>query len=64
MVATIGNAVALRAIKLGILPVPLAARPIEGALLVQLNTNVPPVVGLVKFTGAVAVFAHNDWLAG
>ena len=60
MVATIGNAVALRAIKLAILPVPLAARPMDGWLLVQLNTKVPPVVGLVKTTGAVAVLAHND----
>ena len=64
IVATTGKAVALTAVKLAILPVPLAARPIDGVLLVQLNTSVPPVVGLVKFTGAVGEPAHTTWLAG
>ena len=39
----------------GILFIPLAARPIEGALLVQWKASAPvgPVVGLVKLTVAV-----------
>ena len=62
MVATTGVLPALIAVKLAILPVPLAARPIDGALLVQLNT-VPGTV-LVKLTAAVAAPAHNAWSAG
>src|SRR5688572_13068799 len=51
IVATTGALVKLTATKLGILPVPLAANPIDGRLLVQLYTMVPPVVGLLKLTG-------------
>lgn len=62
IVATTGVLPVLIAVKLGILPVPLAASPIDGALLVQLNT-VPGTV-LLKLTAAVAAPAHNDWSAG
>jgi hypothetical protein len=63
MVATIGAVVALVAIKVGILPVPDAAIPIEGALLVQLYVTVPPVAGLLKLMAAVEEPLHNTWLA-
>ena len=48
--------------KLPILPVPLAANPIEVLLLVHVNT-VPATVPL-NVTGAVAAPAHTAWLAG
>lgn len=47
----------LRAVNGAILPVPLAARPIEGLLFVQLKTV--PVTLLVKFTAAVVAALHN-----
>lgn len=55
MIAIIGARPVFTAAKLGILPVPLAANPIDGALLVQVNVNAPvgPVVGLMKFITAV-----------
>ena len=62
MVAVTGRVVALIAVKLAILPVPLAARPIDVLLLVHVNT-VPGTVPL-KFTGAVEAPAQTDWLAG
>lgn len=48
--------------KLAILPVPDAAKPIDGVLFVQVNTV--PATAPVKFTGAVGVLAHTAWLAG
>ena len=53
----------LIAVKPAILPVPLAPRPIEGWVFIQLYTIAPPVVGLVKFTAAVFEPAHTVWLA-
>ena len=44
-----------------ILPVPLAARPINGLLLTQLY--VVPATAPVKLTGVVAWPAHTVWLA-
>src|SRR5437868_7423807 len=61
IVATIGVAVVLVAVKLAMLPEPAAARPIDGWLLVQLNTV--PAALPVKFTAAVAVPLHTTWLA-
>lgn len=49
--------VILVAVKLAILPVPLAARPIVVLLLVQLYTV--PATAPVKFTAAVADPLHN-----
>lgn len=62
IVAITGALLAFSAVKLAILPVPLAANPIDGVLLVHVNT-VPGTVP-VKFTGAVAVLAHTVWFAG
>ena len=65
MIAIIGLVPVLTAVKLAILPVPLAASPMDGALLVQLNESAPvgPVVGLVKLTAAVGVPLQTVWLA-
>ena len=57
MVATTGAFVALVAVKLPILPVPVAARPMLGVLLVQLYT-VPGTVPL-KLTAAVGAPLHT-----
>ena len=51
----------MTAVKLGILPVPAAARPMPGWLLVQLNT-VPATVP-VKVTAVVADPLQRTWLA-
>lgn len=61
-VPTIGALVALVAVKLGILPVPLAPKPIAGLLFVQLK--IVPATEPVKFTAAVALLLHTTWLAG
>ena len=63
IVAVTATAVVLVAVKLGILPVPLGARPIEAPVWVQLNTSVPPVLGLVNTTAAVGEPLHTTWLA-
>jgi hypothetical protein len=57
MVAVCTTAVALVAVKLAILPVPAAARPMLVLLFVQLYT-VPGTLP-VKFTAAVALPLHN-----
>ena len=64
-IAIIGDRPVFTAMKLGILPVPLAANPIDGALLVHVNVNAPvgPVVGLVKLIAAVGVPLQTIWLA-
>ena len=56
-VATTGALVALVAVKLPILPLPLEARLMEGVLFVQLN--VVPGNEPVKFTAAVDVLLHT-----
>ena len=61
IVATTGAVPALVAMKLAILPVPLAARPIEGALFVQLYTV--PATAPLNVTAAVAVPLHSTWFA-
>jgi hypothetical protein len=55
MVAVIGAVVALVATKEPILPVPLAAKPIEGVLLTQLKTTLLPPLPLLGLTNAIAV---------
>lgn len=60
IVAVIGAAVALVAMKLGILPVPLAARPMATLLFVQLYVVVATLP--VKFTALVALPAQSTWL--
>ena len=62
MVAVIGAVVALVAINDAILPAPLAANPMEGVLLIQLNTTLlPPLpeLGLVKTIALVDVLLHT-----
>ena len=44
-------------------PVPVAGKPIDGKLLVQLNCLTPPVVGVVKLMLAVGDPLHTTWLA-
>lgn len=62
MVATCVVVPLLVAVKDGILPVPLAARPIVVFVFVQENTV--PATGPLKSTGSVAALLHRDWLAG
>ena len=61
IVAVTGTFELLIAMKEAILPVPLAASPIDGVLLVQLYTV--PGTKPVKLTGAVAKPLHTVWLA-
>ena len=64
MVAVTGAVPVLIAVKLAILPVPLAARPMEVVLFVQLYT-VPGglVTAPVKVTAVVGAPLHTTWLA-
>lgn len=57
IVAVCTTAVTLVAVKLAILPVPLAARPIVVLLFVQLYTV--PATAPVKVTAVVALPLHN-----
>jgi len=61
IVAVIGLAVALVAVKAAILPVPDAARPIAVLLLVQLN--VVPATAPAKVMAVVVAPLHSVWLA-
>ncbi len=60
MVDVTGEVPALVAVNEPMLPVPLAARPMEVLLLVQLY--VVPATAPVKLTAAVAAPAHKVWL--
>ena len=62
IVAVSGVVPLLTVVKPAILPVPLAARPIDGLLLVQLKT----VAGTepLKVTAAVVALRQTVWLAG
>jgi hypothetical protein len=62
MVATTGAAPALVATKLAMLPAPLAAKPIEGVSLTQLN--VVPATAPVNVMSAVLAPLHNTWSVG
>lgn len=62
MVATTADVVGLIATNAGILPVPLAPKPIVVLLFVQVNTV--PVTAPVKFIGAVVFPVHTVTLAG
>lgn len=63
--AITGDKPVLIAVNEGILPVPLAASPMDGALLVHANVSAPvgPVLGLVKLITAVGDPLHNTWPA-
>jgi hypothetical protein len=60
MVPTIGAAVLLVAVNEGILPEPLAAKPMAVLLFVQLNVLAAPV----KLTAAVEAPLHTTWFEG
>ncbi len=65
MVATIGSVPELMAVKGAIIfPVPLAAKPIEGSLLVQVYVVVPLTLVVVKVIMAVEVPVHTSWSPG
>lgn len=61
MIAVTAAVPVLMAVKLGILPVPDKAKPIDELVLTQVKESEPvgPVVGLVKLTGAVADPLHT-----
>ena len=61
IVATTGVVPVFTAVNDAMLPVPLAARPIDVVLFVQLNTV--PVTAPLKVTAAVAEPVQTDWLA-
>jgi hypothetical protein len=63
IVAVTGALVVFIAVKLAILPLPLAANPTEGVLFVQLCTSVPPVAVLLKVIAVVDALLHTTWLA-
>jgi hypothetical protein len=63
MVATTGETPVFTAVKEAMFPVPLAAKPIDVVLFVQLYTIVPPVVGLENVTPVVGAPLHTTWLA-
>lgn len=60
IVATTGVCVVFTAVKAAMLPLPEAARPIEGVLLVQLYTV--PVTAPLNVTAVVADRLHTTWL--
>ncbi|MBL0119838.1 MAG: hypothetical protein IPP89_12850 [Saprospiraceae bacterium] len=55
-----GTVPVFTAVKAGILPVPLAERPMAGLLLVQLYAVL--ATGPVKLTASVLLPLHNVWL--
>jgi hypothetical protein len=63
MVAVTGAVVVFVAVNTGRFPTPLAAKPIDGVLFVQLYTIVPPVAVLAKVTAVVAVALQSTLLA-
>src|SRR6187399_1112667 len=63
MVATTGTVPVFAAVKEGKLPVPEAARPMEGSLFVQLYTATGSSE-LVNVTALVGNALHTTWLAG
>ena len=62
MVAITGATPAFTAVKAAMFPTPLAAKPIDAVLFVQLYTIVPPVVGLAKVTSATVDAVHTTLL--
>ena len=64
IVAVTGEVPKLRAVKVGISPIPLAASPIEGVLFIQAYEVVPIVLVVVKLTEVVANPLQTTWLGG
>ncbi len=63
MVAITGAVPVFTAVNAAMFPVPLAAKPIEVVLFVQLYTIVPPVVRLAKVTADTVVALQTTLLA-
>ena len=63
MVAVTGALVAFVATNDKMSPVPLAGKPMDGVLFVQLYTITPPLTGEVKLILAVGAPLHTVWLA-
>jgi hypothetical protein len=63
MVAVTGDVVVFVAVNTGRFPTPLAAKPIDVVLFVQLYTIVPPVAVLANVTAVVAVAVQSTLLA-
>lgn len=66
MSAITGTAPVLVTVNGSMLPLPVAGKPMDGALFVQLYTIVPPPLvpfGLPNFTESVNLPLHNIWLA-
>ena len=63
IVAVTGKKPVLIATNGAILPVPVAARPMLGVLLVHAYVTVPPVFGVVNVTAAVVAPLHKVWFA-
>ena len=64
IVATTGAVPVFVAMNDGMSPFPLAARPIDGKLFVQVYVNVPPVFILLNTTAAVNAPSQTKSLAG
>ena len=64
IVAVTGDVPALVAVKEAMLPVPLAARPIDIVLLVQSYVVAPPVLLVPKVTAIVGLLLQTTWSAG
>src|SRR5450759_4485670 len=64
IVATTGAVPVFIAVNEGMSPFPLAARPIDGKLFVQVYVNVPPVLAVTKVTDVVLSPLHTTWLTG
>ena len=64
IVAVTGAVLVLVAVKAAILPVPLAASPIDVLLLVQLYAVVPPVLLVAKLTAVVVALLQTTWSVG
>lgn len=62
IVAVTGVVPVLTAANAAMLPVPLAASPIDGVSLVQLYVVVPPVLLVPKVTAVVLAPLHTVWL--
>ena len=62
IVAVTALVVLFTAVNDGILPVPPAAKPIDGVLLTQLKLIDPPVALVAKLTAVVLAPLHKVWL--
>ena len=64
MVAMTGFVPELSTVNEGMLPLPVAARPMFVLLLVHVYEEFPPLLVVVKFTAVVGLLLHFTWLGG